>query len=295
MSIHTITERAMIVNLTISLWQGYRLDKEATRKVTSDNGADADAARVNKHLIPKEYLAPVVTAATAVRAHFYANTLPWRDNGDRLMTRALYTKFIEEHEQLVSAFKETVRVFLDEKYPAAIEKAAFRMGDLFNRDDYPSTSELRHRFRIGLEHDAVSSAQDFRVQLDQAHVDRVRASMEESALRRVQAAQGDVWKRLMEKVGYFAERLGTPDAIFRDSTIGNIEELLELIPGLNVLDDPDIEEVRLQVKAKLAGHDAADIRKDPALREELAGEAKQIVDKMAGFMRAFGVKQEEIA
>ena len=76
--------------------------------------------------------------------------------------------------------------------------------------------------------------------------------------------------------------------MFRDSLIGNVEELVELIPGLNVLDDPDIEAVRLQVKAKLLGNDAKDIRKDPALREELAGEAKQIMDTMAGFMRAFG-------
>lgn len=288
MSTHALTERAMIVNLSISLWQGYRLDKEASRRITSQSGADADAARVNKHLVPKDYLAPVVTAATAVRAHFYDNTLPWRDNGDRLMTRKLYMPFIEAHEKLVAEFEEAVRVFLDEKYPSAIEKAAFRMGDLFKRDDYPPVSELRHRFRIGLDIDALTTSNDFRVQIDQAHVEKVRASMEEAALRRVQTAQADVWKRLMEKVSYFADRLGDPEAVFRDSTVNNVEELIELIPGLNVLDDPDIEAIRQRVHAKLVGHDAKSIRKDPALREELAGEAKQIVDTMAGFMRAFG-------
>ena len=288
MSTHALTERAMTMNLTISLWQGYRLDKEASRKVTADNGADADAARVNKHLVPKDYLAPVVTAANAIRSHFYDNTLPWRDNGDRLMTRILYMPFIQEHERLVTEFNEAVRVFLDEKYPTAIEKAAFRMGDLFKRDDYPPVGELRYRFRVALDIDAITTAGDFRVQIDQEHVDKVRASMEDAAMRRVQTAQADVWRRLLEKIGNYAERLSTPDAVFRDSLIGNVEELVELIPGLNVLDDPDIEAVRLQVKAKLLGNDAKDIRKDPALREELAGEAKQIMDTMAGFMRAFG-------
>ena len=58
-------------------------------------------------------------------------------------------------------------------------------------------------------------------------------------------------RRLLEKVGYFAERLGTADAIFRDSTIRNIEELIELVPGLNVLDDPNIESIRQQINPKL--------------------------------------------
>jgi len=256
--------------------------------VTESNGADADAARVNKHLVPKEVLAPIVSASNTVRDHFYSNTLPWRDNGGRLMTRKLYMPFIEAHEKLVGEFNEAVRVFLDEKYPTAIEKAAFRMGDLFNRDDYPSVGELRHRFRIGLDIEALATSNDFRVQIDADHVEKVKAQIEEAAMKRVQNAQADVWKRLMEKVSYFAERLGNPDAVFRDSTVGNIEELIELIPGLNVLDDPDIEMIRQQVQAKLTGHSATDIRKDADLREELAGDAKEIVDKMAGFMRAFG-------
>ena len=52
----SIAERAMVVNLAIGLWQGYRLDREASRQVTETNGAASDAARVNKHLVPKEVL-----------------------------------------------------------------------------------------------------------------------------------------------------------------------------------------------------------------------------------------------
>jgi 5,10-methenyltetrahydromethanopterin hydrogenase len=288
MSVHALTERAMVMNLSISLWQGYRLDKEASRKVTEDAGANRDAARVNKHLVPKEALAPVVTAANNVRSHFYDNTLPWRDNGDRLMTRKLFTTFIEAHEQLRREFDEAVSTFLDDKYPAAIAQAEFRMGDLFKREDYPSVEQLRGRFRIVLDIDAVTTSNDFRVAIDQEHVERVKASMEAAAERRVQQAQADVWKRLLERVGKVAERLGDPEAVFRDSTIDNVAELVELIPGLNVLDDPDIERMRRQIEDKLVGHDAKDIRKDPDLRAELAGDAKAIVDEMAGFMRAFG-------
>ncbi len=285
---HALTERAMVMNLSIGLWQGYRLDKDATRRVTDEAGAAADAARVNKHLIPKEDLAAIVTASGAIRTHFYTNTLPWRDNGDRLMPRKLFEKFIPEHEQLVTAFKDEVEIFVRDRYPAAIARAEFRMGSMFNRDDYPTPFDVRRKFYANLDIDPVSTSGDFRVQMDQEHVDSVKAQIEARAADRLQAATYDVWKRMAETIGRFHERMAVPDQVFRESTVTSIGELLDLVPGLNVLDDPAIETVRQAIAKSLGGIDARDIRKDPALRSELAGEAKQIMDTMRGFMRAFG-------
>ena len=113
MSVHALTERAMVMNLSISRWEGKRLDKEASQRVTEEAGARADAARVNKHLVPKEALAPVMTAANVVRDHFYTSTLPWRDNGDRLMPRKLFTTFIERHEELKREFESKLITLVD--------------------------------------------------------------------------------------------------------------------------------------------------------------------------------------
>lgn len=289
---HALTERAMVANLSIGIWQGYRLDKEASAKVTAEAGAKSDAARVNKHLVPKEALAPVVTASGAVRTHFYAKTLPWRDNGDRILTRQMYMEFIQAHEALVAEFHAAVDHFLDVDYPKAIDQAEFRMGDLFCRADYPAVGELRHRFYANLDIDAVTTSNDFRVAIDQDHVDRVKASMEQAAEQRLQAAMADVWKRMGTAISYFQQRMADPKAVFRDTTVDNVAELIDLIPGLNVLDDPDIEAVRQMIADKLGGIEAKDIRKDPELREELAGEAKAIMDKMAGFAKAFGASFE---
>lgn len=287
-AIHTITERAMTANLSMGMWQGYRLDKAASQRVTSQAGASADAARVNKHLIPKESLAPIVKAQGALRTHFYEHTLPWRDNGDRLMTRKVFLDFIPEHEKLKDEFDQAVEKFLKDEYPSAIEKAEFRMGTMFNRDDYPSVSELRHKFYVNLEIDAIATAGDFRVEMDQEHVDRVTKSMEEAATRRLSAATADIWKRLSDTVGYFHERMANPSAVFRDSTVQNILDLVELLPGLNVLDDPQIEEIRKDMVAKLTGVTPKELRQNSDVREEIADEAKAIMDKVSGFMAAFG-------
>jgi len=285
---HALIERAMVMNLSIGIWQGYRLDRDASAKVTTDAGAASDAARVNKHLIPKAALAPIVTAQNAIRAHFYTNTLPWRDNGDRLMPRKMFETFIPKHEQLVQAFKDEVELFLAEKYLAAIEQAGFRMGAMFKREDYPPASELRRKFYADLEIDAITTANDFRVQIDQAHVDKVKAAMTANAEARLQTAMIDVWKRMADAVGHFQAKMSDPKAVFRDSTVKNIGEMLDLIPGLNVLDDPQIEQVRGMIMTAIGGKEAKEIREDAALRGQLAGDAAKIMDVMGGFMKAYG-------
>lgn len=285
---HLLTEKAMVMNLSIGVWEGRRLDRDATRQVTENAGAAADAARVNKHLIPKEALAEIVTAVGAIRTHFYKNTLPWRDNGDRLMTRMIFLKFIPEHEALIADFNTKVADFLDNHYKSAIEKAEFRMGAMFKRDDYPPSWELRRKFYAQLDIDAITTAGDFRVDIDAEHADRVRATMEANAEARLQTAMGDVWKRMADTISYFQTRMADPTAVFRDKTVTNIGEMLDLIPGLNVLDDPNIEAVRASIAKAIGGIEANDIRKDPALRGQLAGEAGKIMETMKGFMSAFG-------
>lgn len=282
----SIATKAMVLNLQIGIWQGYRLDKEASRKVTEEANANADAARVNKHLVPKEALKPVVSAANAVRSHFYEKTLPWKDNGDRLLTRALFTSFIETHEQLVGAFEDAVDDFLKTAYPAARDQAEFRMGDLFKPDDYPSPLSLRHRFYINMDIDAVTEAGDFRVTMDQDQLDSVRASMEKALQDRMGKAMRDVWERLADTLGHFANKMGSED-VFRDSTVRNLEEIVDLLPGLNVLDDPDLEAIRADIHAKLIGYEPKDLRKDPATRSAAAKEAAEIMERMSGFMNAF--------
>ena len=283
----SIVNHAMIANIQVGVWQGYRLDKEASRKVTEDNNADGDAARVNKHLVPKEALKPVNSAAGAVRNHLYAKTLPWKDNGDRLLTRAMYMDFIEEHEKLVAVFKLAVERFLDHTYPAARDQAEFRMGDLFKGDDYPSVESLRRRFYINLDIDAVTEAGDFRVQMDASELARVREAMEEAMQQRIGKAMRDVWERLSTVVGHFATRMASDD-IFRDTTVSNIEDLLDLLPGLNVLDDPDLKAMGDEIRAKLSGHDPKTLRKQPEVRSQAAKDAQEIIDRMGSFMSAMG-------
>lgn len=287
----SIPTTCMLVNLQIGQWTGHRLDKEASARVTTEAGADADAARVNKHLVPKESLKPIVQAAGAVRTHFYAKTLPWKDNGDRILPRSIYTQFIEEHGELLSKFRAAVDEFVDNTYATVRDRAEFRMGALFKDDDYPLPRSLRNRFYVNLDIDAVTEAKDFRVQMDALAVDVIRDNMERALTRRVANAMQDVWERLAKTVNYFAERMDG-DAVFRDSTVNNLTEIVELLPALNITNDPNLERIRQEVLDKLGGIEPKDLRNDTLIRKRAAQEAKDIIANMSGFMKAFQAQED---
>jgi muconolactone delta-isomerase len=277
----------MTVNIQIGVWTGHRLDKAASQKVTAEASAASDAARVNKHLIPKDALKALSSTASAIRMHFYEKTLPWKDNGDRLLPRALYFDFMAEHNRLEQEFTTARDQFVDVIYPSAREQAAFRMGELFKADDYPMPSSLREKFYINLDIDAVTVAQDFRVDMDANTVAQIQADMTATLQARMHRAMQDVWTRLAETVGHFAEKMST-DAIFRDSTVKHLDELIAVLPGLNILNDPELEQMRQEIEGTLTGFRAADLRKDPALRKSVGDDAKAIMARMNGFMAAMG-------
>lgn len=283
----SIANKAMVVSLQIGMWSGHRLDKEKSAEVTREANAVAGAARVNKHLIPKEALAPIAQAAGAVRNHFYSKTLPWKDNGDRLLTRAMYQQFIQEHAELRDAFMSSVRHFANHVYPSVLEQAEFRMGEMFNPNDYPHVSDIERRFYSTLDIDAITEKGDFRVSgLDADDVDQIKNDMEAAMQERITKAMGDVWRRVAETLGHFHERM-QGDTIFRDSTVSNLKEIADLLPGLNLTNDPELTKIGAEIHRMVGGTDAKDIRKYPEMRQAISGQAKDIIDQMKGFMNAF--------
>lgn len=284
----SITTNCMTVNLHIGMWEGRRLDREAGKKIVRDADAtDSEAVRVNKLIVPKDSFAEVTTARNKLRQHYLDHTLPWKDNGDRVLTRRMFPQFIPEHEALKNTFDDAASDYVNKKYLAAREQAEFRLGKLFTAGDYPSPGELRGKFYVTLEIDAVPEKDDFRVALDAGTIDTIKTNMEAAMKERVTNAMQDVYQRVFDTVQHFMSKTSDTDAIFRDSMVSNLNDLVEVLPGLNLLDDPNLKRIGKDIKASLAGYSAKDLRKDPKARQAAAAEAARIASDMQGFMNAF--------
>ena len=283
---HTdITEKAMLVSLNIRQWSARKHDKHVSQQVNAQYGSNGDAGRFNKVLATKEALKDIQTAVSAARTFHMEQTLPWGENGERLLPSRNYNDYSRRMRELKADFDQAVDTFIT-NYPEVIFEAKRTLGGLFRREDYPDPDEVRDKFAFRTVISPVPLADDFRVSLASDEVSAIQKEIEERLAQSNAAATADLWKRLYEVVEHMVERLSDPDAIFRDSLIGNMVKLTELLPKLNLYDDPRLETMRRRIETSLCNYSPDQLRKDKTVRKQAATDAWDVLTNMAGYMEA---------
>ena len=105
----SLKDKAMLINLSISAWTNSQQDKKAAAQIESQHGAH-DAGRYNKTLVDKAHLAPLTKYAAAVRAYHYKMTLPWMDNGARLLPAAVAMEYFAKIREFKQGYEGLARV-----------------------------------------------------------------------------------------------------------------------------------------------------------------------------------------
>lgn len=278
-----ISQRAMLVALSISVWTARRHDRRVDGEVAGNHGASVDAGRYNKRLVRKGAAAyeGIIKVANAARQWMYSQTLPWGQEGTRILPAASYLEFQTMMRRYEAQFQAAVADFLVE-YPNLLTDAQAMAGSLWRADDYPPASELPGRFGFRIAVLPFPEAGDFRVALGESELVAVRAQIEADVAATMAMATAEVWERLREVVGRMRERLADPKAIFRDSLVGNIRELCELVPRLNITGDAGLQAMATEISRELGRFEPAELRESAEARLATAQAARQIEAKMAG-------------
>lgn len=79
------------------------------------------------------------------------------------------------------------------------------------------------------------------------------------------------------------DRLSTKDAVFRDSLFDNLQELVGLIPKLNVTGDADIQAACDEMVKLMADPDA--VRKNSQLRNQKAEQVNDVLNQFNTFFK----------
>lgn len=279
----SLTDKAMLARLSITQWSARKTDKRVTAHVHAEYNASADSGRYNKALVSAEALQKVQQIAGAARDEHYKLTLPWRDDGARILPAKAYLDYSKLMRRLRSDFENAAGEFCD-LYPSYIQNARSRLNGMFNPSDYPDIEKIRGKFSWSVSIDPLPVGGDFRVELSDAEAQRIRQDIDGRTKQALQAGLQDAWKRLHEALARVVERLSDPEAVFRDSLIGNLRELCDVLPLLNFADNPDLERARKAVESKLAGLDPESLRGNLKFRAKAATDAQQIMQDMSAFM-----------
>jgi len=206
----------MLCSLSISQWSASKHDRQASEEIAAHHGAQPDVGRYNKLLIPKGTLAEVHRIAGEARREHYFMTLPWDDNGYRVLPAAVYMEHTDKLREYSRQFMAAVEVFATQFDQLVIESRS-RLAGLFRAEDYPTSKEIHDKFAFETKVMPLPDANDFRVGLGDEEKDRIKRQITASVEASLTIASRELWLRMYEAVSHMAL---TPEFSFPGS-LGN--------------------------------------------------------------------------
>jgi len=248
----SISSAAMIVDFNASVWTARKKDRKASEDVTDANHADKGVANVSKNLLGNcAELDAVQKFAANVRNMHYSMTMPWSDNGSRLLTTAQYFKYHEAMTDLQQEFYRLVEQFL-QVYEWKIMEAQAKLGDMFNRDEYPTRAGLESKFAFRMAYIPLPDSGDFRIDIGNEGMVQIQAQYEAQYAAQIKGAMNDVWKRLHDNLTTLVRQLdvdekGKGNRLF-DTVFDGALALTDMLRTCNVTGDSQMEAMRLKLE-----------------------------------------------
>lgn len=267
---------ALIVDLTISTYSGRKKDKKTQAEVVvAKSSGSAKAASVYKSLFAEcKELEAITKYGAVVRASHYRLTRPWSDMGSRILPTARLVEYCDVMNAHEAKFNELVTAFLD-KYDTLVSAAAFQLGALFDRTEYPSRAVLASKFGIYRYEAPLPTGGDWRLDLD---ADRQRELVQKYQKRfeeQLTKAQMENWQKLYDALKLISSKLidrvdeetgkVKPQKLY-ETMIEAPLDLCDLLKDLNFSKDPALERARQQLENALTGVTIEDLRESEGTR-----------------------------
>jgi hypothetical protein len=274
--------RVMLAGLTISKYDGRKLDKKVSREVNTAKNAVQGAARVNKDLFTKDALSAYKAAASEAYEVHYKLTLPWGDDGYRVLPVDMYFEYLQAMAAVKVKFENAVKEFIMD-YDAHVEEARKTLGDMWNQYEYLKREEVAQKFYFDIKLMPMPDAADFRVDIADAEVAVIQADIQRRLNESVVDALKDPLRKLYKLMSHMVEKLNDPESQFQYTMVENIRELVGMIPKLNFTNDPTLTQIANDAKL-LTLHSADTLRNDFAVRNAVASHAQTLINKVEGWI-----------
>ena len=290
----SIASSAMLVELSIKGWTARKLDKKVSAEVDVDKNTKTRAGNYNKNLLAGTgFLDTLNKYASNARGWHNSQTLAWSDNGLRLLPVSNFMAYKKQLAVLESNYNALVDKFI-EAYPNLVSAAAFQLGSLFDRTEYPDTDKIKSKFSFAYNFMPVPTSGDFRIDINEEAKREVLESCNNAYEQRLANAMQEAWNRLHDCLSRMSERLEVDvvDAsdvdfrgsihkprVFRDSLVENANEMVSLLSHFNLTKDEKLEDARRMLEYRMKNVDAEALRDNLTFRQVVKEDVDAILSK----------------
>lgn len=270
-------KRAMLVELTIRQWTARKHDRKVTREVDQNHSA-RNGGRYNKQLIAKDALDPIAKKANAIRMFHYAYTLPWGNNGQRLLPAVRFMEYRGKLAKHRNEFNRLVDSFMA-SYPQLVSDARTRLGTLYDPSEYPPASDVRLSFGVEFDIFPVPTAGDFRVEVADEERAELTAQIEQATAERQNNATRACYMRVRDVLQRMKNQCVEGKTRITDSLAEDARDLAGMLDDLNIAGDPELTRLAAEIRQGLLV-DVDDLRASPKTRQAVGDRAAELLDSM---------------
>jgi len=285
-----LSEKSLLVRHKISRKSFRKYDKVISAEVAAKHGTDSkESGRYNKILLHPNYLKAINAAATKAYQYHITNTLPWEDEGTRILPSAQYSEYTRKEREFIAEFNSAVELFILE-YSEAKREAEKRLNGMFDPADYPPVETLQSAYGIEITFYPVPDKADFRITLDSEERSKIESDLETRMNSALENAMSDLWARLRESVAHLRNQLQTFLAAGEGESkrlysawFDNVSAIVDIIPALNITADPMLTDLATRAKTELLEYSPDYLREQPSACEKVTKSADDILSVMSGY------------
>ena len=278
-----ILSSALQVYLRISMWHGYVRDQEVEHEVVENAKADNNAAIFYKKLSSCPLFKKYKKLVSKARSQHYLLTMPWLDNGVRILPASLLLEYKNRVESLIDLINAEARHIAANR-DALNEYAKIHLGELYKESDVPTAKDLESAFGATVEYWPMPKSGDWRIESERELIKELDAKLNAQVEQRYNTALSNTSKKILDCLRRLHKAL--LGKRLHASTVEAFNELLDLIPHLNIGNDPEVTRVHKQLVESIGDLDVEDLRADKTLRTRKAAKLGAIIASMEAKQQA---------
>lgn len=284
----SLATSSLLVRVEVNVWSATKQDREISNEVTHAKKADASAGRFVKNLLANDpYHKNIANYRQTIYNWLQRATYDW-NKAQNILPSIEVEKFMQEFQQHERNFNGLLEDFLT-RYESIKADMAFKQGDMFNPDDYPSVEEVRSKFGIKLYVSEVPS-HDFRCAIAQDIADDLHSQYQSQMNEIVNSIATEQARRMSEVLTSISHCCGYEEVEkdgevkvkkrkIYDTTIEKAKDLAKQIQEFNLTGDARLTDAAYKLEQALTGTTAERIRDSEAVRAKVKDEVDEIMDK----------------
>ena len=287
-----LSKKAMLIRVTVHRWRPVITDKKESSEITERNKAKRGRASARKRLVALADYAKLRNLEGQIKGVVDFKTLPWTDDGYRVLSSVGYMPLVSEVNTLKTAWEDEFNAVFIAAYKELVKKQEADLGSMYHAEDFPPVEVIKKKSWIEVSIRPIPTGEDFRCEVGNTEIAKIRKQVEAESSTLFNGAMKAIWERFSVVVGRMAKRLanysiaedGSVEHSFRDSLVTNITELLDVVPALNVTNDPVITQFAADIRKRLTANGAEVLRDDDKVRKATLAAAEDILAKMSGYL-----------